>query len=63
MPTDVHNLLLGSFQGHTYFVTSTQFYLYITVRLKGPYFNGLKRKSEVPSAGSFVGGSMAMSLL
>jgi hypothetical protein len=29
---------------------------------KGPYFNGLNRKGEAPSASSFVGGSMAMSL-
>ena len=28
----------------------------------GPYFNGLKRKWEAPSASSFVGGSMAMLL-
>ena len=29
----------------------------------GPYFNGLKRKWEAPSASSFVGGSMAMLLV
>ena len=28
----------------------------------GPYFNGLKRKWEAPSASSFVGGSTALSL-
>ena len=30
--------------------------------LFGPYFNGLKRKWEAPSASSFVGGSMAVFL-
>ena len=29
----------------------------------GPYFNGLKRKSEAQNAITFVGGSMAMLLL
>ena len=29
----------------------------------GPYFNGLKRKCEAPSASGFVGGSTAMSLV